>query len=157
MTEGKKLIANSQFAEEFEGVETEKVLFLDRPLAEETWGQYVDPIAKSYFKLPDDNWLVTGTTKSLAHWQEDYNQDKWEKIQGVLDVELDWEDEDRVYFLISRLLVLESNWATFKRYWINFLECDDDCPIVINERRTESALIFRPIGDLVRKDQDPNA
>ncbi len=144
------MIEDSSFAEEFEGVEPGLVLSHDRPLAAETWGKYIDPEAKSYFKLPNDNWLVSGTTKSLGRWQEDYNHDKWEKIKDILEAELDWKDEDKVWFMMSRVLVLESNWKTFKRFWINFLECDDDCPIVINERKPKSALIFRPIGDLVR-------
>ena len=60
MTEGKKLVANSQFAEEFEEIGNAEVLCLDRPLAEETWRRLIDPVAKSFFKLPDHNWLVTG-------------------------------------------------------------------------------------------------
>ncbi len=51
--------------------------------------------------------------------------------------------------MISKALILETNWSTFKKHWIIFVECHDDAPITINENKEREAILFYPRGRLV--------
>ncbi|MEL6862997.1 MAG: DUF2947 family protein [Bacteroidota bacterium] len=150
MMNQKNPVSISHYSDIFEGLACDDIYVLNEQNAITIWKNHVDQKATSFFKLPDEHWLVTGHQETLGHWLNDFNEDHSQRIQQLLNSTVDWNDEDIIFFSISHLIILETSWKTFKNNWIYFLHCDDDCPILVNSSYSKEALVFRPIGDFIR-------
>ena len=143
-------ILKSIYSDEFEGCNSNTVFLLNEEESIAVWIYYIDKKAKSYFQLPDDNWLVTSYSEVVGEWINDYNKDIAENVKGILDKVTVWSDNDKVWFCIRKTKVIETVWSEFKSYWMNFIECEDDSPILINESISNCAIIFRSMGVFVK-------
>lgn len=146
----KTSIIKSCFSEAFKSVLSNEIYLLSKDLSRNIWTQNIDNKAICYFKIPDDNWLVTSNSIVLGNWIDDYNCDYSVKVHNLLCDSFEWNNKDVVWFCINIEIVIESSWLDFKKYWLSFLECEDDCPIVINSNNKKGALIFTPLGSFVK-------
>lgn len=143
-------IMKTDFSDCFENTkQSEKVFLNNKETSIALWSKYIDENSKSYFTLDDNHWIITSSEVELGVWLEDYNDDNLTPIKNILQHNINWELNDTVLFFISRLTVLETTWDSFLNLWINFIECDDDCPIVINKNNIKKeAIVFKPIGSV---------
>src|SRR5689334_14115903 len=75
----------------------------------------------SYFRLPDNNWLVTSQRTILGKWIDDFNDDISAGITRILDENVAWQNDHVIWFCIDDNTIIESKWHDFKLHWINFL------------------------------------
>ena len=140
----------SDFSEEFEGVDSEGIVLLTKEQASQVWQKYIDEKATSYFRLPDDNWIIKSEQVIIGEWLSDFNKNRSQETKAKLDSSILWSDNNTVWFCISKALVIETSWYDFKRLWMNFLECEDDGPILLNSKEVNCALLFFSIGNIVK-------
>ncbi len=76
----------------------------------------------------DSTWLET------ARWEEIWDSDEPQLPEAILS-HLDWQENTVVYFCLSRDLVIETNWAVFKRTWKNFMMIADGAFLVAKKRK----------------------
>jgi|RhiMetdeSRZDD1v2_1073273.scaffolds.fasta_scaffold52333_2 DUF2947 family protein len=153
---GKLPILESEYSEYFSDATVNSVFLLSINESQNIWNNNIDQKADSYFRLPDDNWLVVTEQIIIGDWKEDFNANKVQDVQQLLNRSVTWNDEDIVLFCIRKNKILETNWSEFKRLWINFILCEDDCPILINHQIKGCAILFRPIGDIAKIGQCKN-
>ena len=139
----------SIYKDEFEATTSDKTYLLSKTKSSEIWDKFIDNEAKSYFQLNNQNWIIKSKNTVLGKWLEDFNKGDRESVKNVLDKKLYWENEDVVYYCISKYLIIESSWYEFKELWMSFLACEDDCPILINKMKPDLALIFNSLGDII--------
>ncbi len=142
-------IKNSFYSDEFDDIVDSTIFLLSKNEANTFWANKVGQSGASFMTLPDNHWLVTGQQKIIGRWMEDFNANNSNDIQNILNNEIQWPDSSLIRFCISKDIIIESEWQSFKKNWINFIYCDDDCPIILNMSNSNIALIFRPIGDIV--------
>jgi len=144
----KKDILKSDFSEEFVNQIEGSAFLYSRKTSSDYWDKYIDKKSSSYFSLLDNNWIVESKKNNLGFWIEDYNNDNSEQVQKLLLDKIPWKLEDTIIYCISRFLIIESTWENFTKLWMNFIECDDDCPIIINLNVKGNAIVFNPIGSI---------
>ncbi|WP_371373345.1 DUF2947 family protein [Thalassotalea aquiviva] len=88
-----------------------------------------DFFTDSDWVLQPEYWLDSG------FWETTWEGDELDLPEPIL-AHLDWQDNTVVYFCLSRKLVIESNWGTFKRCWKNFLMMDDG-PFLVAKKRPQ--------------------
>jgi Protein of unknown function (DUF2947) len=99
--------------------------------------------------LENDSWIISSQEIGLATWIDAYNEDDSIPVKQVFELRINWKLSDSILFFISRLLVIETTWEIFMKNWTSFLECDDDCPLIINRSiHRKEAIIFKPIGNI---------
>lgn len=143
-------INKSSFSEEFEDTDSSGIIALDKSSSLRIWNTHIDNAASSYFNLQQGNWIVKSNKSVIGKWISDFNSNESENIQSLLDTCVDWNNDDLIYFCISKFIIIKTNWLKFKELWINFITCEEDCPIIINERKTNAAIIFTAIGDIIK-------
>jgi hypothetical protein len=129
----------------FDGLD---VKALNHKESEKIWDLHIKSKHPSYFKLEDTNWLIEANQVSVEFWFDDFNNNCSQRIHSLLDENIDWNSSDVVYYTLSKYLIYKTTWNLFKANWIKFLECEDDCPILINESSKSEAIIFTPLGEL---------
>ena len=144
-------VQDTSYGEYFENAGKESVFLLSEEMAEESWKNEIHPDSSSYFNLPDDCWVVSGKTNSIGNWIEAYNSDDNYVVERSLREAVDWDDNTNVKFFAKKNIVFQARWCEFLRFWDGFIAVEDDCPIVIPENGArKEALIFRPIGDILK-------
>jgi hypothetical protein len=143
-------IVASDFSEEFEDSDSEGIVLLTKDNALKVWQEHVDQKAPSYYRLPDDNWIVKSNQVVIGQWLPDFNNNESQGVEARLNSSVAWNDSDIIWFCISRALIIEASWYDFKRLWMNFLECEDDCPILLNSKKVGCALLFFPMGSITK-------
>lgn len=146
----KEPIIKTAFSDEFGDFQTDNIFLLSKEESNKVWSKYIDVKASSYYKLDDNNWVIRSNRQIIGKWIEDFNQDRIENVGSILNESFFWKDDDIVWFCISKALIIETSWHKFKKKWINFIQCEDDCPIIINSNIKRCALIFSPIGDFLK-------
>jgi hypothetical protein len=147
-------IEHTTFSDYFDGVSSNEVYQLDKEEANFLWVSNIDDKAKSYFDLPDENWLVEGSETQLGDWQRAYNEGDNESVASVLESSFGWIDNNSIFFCISKDLILRCTWKIFLEHWDSFVAAEDDCPIIFSEHGEDSAaLIIMAIGDICRIDR----
>lgn len=144
------VLSSSIFRDYFSDKADDKVFLLSNEDSEKIWTEKIDKKANSYFRLSDNNWLISDKSELIGKWIEDFNEEKMENVKSLLDNKLGWEDNDTIWYCINKNTVLETLWSSFKVLWIEFLYSGDDCPIILNSNIDYQAIIFRPIGDFVK-------
>lgn len=143
-----KRIEETRLLEYFDGYDYSSIVMLDEQESRAFWYKYVDNSAGHYFKLKDDSWLVRSNRSTIAEWETDFKNKQIGKIMSALDARIDWDDNYTIYFCVHRSLVLSTNWGTFKRNWIAFLYCSDECPVIISESSPNQAIVLSPGGEI---------
>lgn len=146
--EGLTLISQSEFCEEFESVDLKDTFLLSKIDAGEIWKKYIDKELKPYHLLDCTHWLNSAIKESIGSWIDPYNEDDYETVRSILDSEIIWESTDILYFCMSKYFVIKTTWRDFKSGWINFLMCEDESPVLINDNNPENVLVFNPIGNI---------
>jgi len=143
-------IKESEFCEEFDSVDLLSTFLLDKSEAEKIWGKYIDKELKPYHQLESSHWLNATINNTIGNWIEAYNEDDYETVKVILESEINWLANDILYFCMSKYFVIKTTWMDFKAGWINFLMCEDESPVLINENNPENVLVFNPIGSIKR-------
>lgn len=140
------------YSEYFEEVISNVVFLLDKESAKKAWEKNVGIGSESYFDLPDDSWLIEGQKIEIGRWMEAYNTDDILLVKKLLASHVGWQDETVVNFFVNNEIVFITKWKDFLQYWDSFIAIEDDCPIVIPDilNKNRKAIIFRPIGDIVK-------
>ena len=144
--EGVLSIKQSEFYKEFESVDLKNTFVLNTKEAEDIWRTYIDENLKPFHSLDKTHWILSNSSKSIGTWLESYNNDNYQKVVKMLDLELDWNEDDILFFFMSPRFVIKTTYQDFKNAWINFLMCEDDSPVLVNKNINKNALVFTPIG-----------
>lgn len=147
-------ILKSDYADFFVEFESIEIFILDSSESELIWNEYIKSSGKSYSSIENENWLVASDFKVIGDWITDFNNSEISQISNLLGSECVWKDSDTIAFIISKYEIIETEWKNFKSNWINFLYCDDDCPIVINLTNFDSAFYFTPLGKIIKVRRD---
>jgi hypothetical protein len=142
-------IFSSFYKEEFENVNSDNIYLLSKQNSASIWSQRIDKEANTYFYLPDNNWLVVAGYTNIGEWEKSFNSEEPKMVRDLLSKSVDWSNDEVVFFCINRDTVIETCWEVFTSYWINFLYCESDCPIIMTESNRREAFIFRAIGDFL--------
>lgn len=142
------LINDSEFCEEFDSVDLQSTFLLDKSEAERIWKKYIDKELRPYHQLKSSHWLNATINSTIGDWIEAYNEDDYETVSVLLESEIDWVANDILYFCMSKYFIIRTTWMDFKKGWINFLMCEDESPVLINENNPENVLVFNPIGSI---------
>jgi hypothetical protein len=144
-------VQDTDYGEYFDNVGKNIVFLLKEESAEKAWHSEVHATSSSYFNLPDDCWIVASKSDSIGNWMEAYNSDNNVAVEELLREALDWPDNAIVKFFAKKRIVFQTKWRDFLRYWDDFIAVEDDCPIIIPENCSgKEALVFRPIGDILK-------
>ena len=144
-------ILSSMFSDDFAGVRSDNIYLLSNIESERIWTTYIDKSANSFFRLPDENWLITSKRSIIGEWMENYNASETKRIENLLNSEFpNLQNDSITWFCLNKNSIIESQWIDFKTLWINFLQCEDDCPILLNSSQLSCAIIFRPVGDILK-------
>lgn len=148
LTDHKTPVNQSDISEFFDAPKMDDVFLLSQNDSSRVFSMFVDPKAKSYWDLDNQNWIVSGDRSDIADWITPYNKDNNALLSDFLREHLKWDDNDTIYFISKRSLVVESSWKSFLLSWDSFLALEDDCPIIVSPNRKGIALLFKPIGRL---------
>lgn len=144
-------LRNTTFMEFFEDIECKDIFLLSKDGANRLWNSYFDKNAKSYFSLPDDNWVISGKKKLIGTWLEAYNCDNNQAVSSILRKEITWRKSQVIWFCVSKEIIFQSHWHFFLKHWDCFVAVEEDCPIVVSQESNQKlALLFRPIGDMYK-------
>lgn len=142
------IIQNTVYAENFPQEVGSRVFLLDSAEAESVFGIAFGQGVTSFFDFPDDHWVVKAEKRNVGRWIEAYNADTKEPVTAALQEAVNWMPGEKVYFMVSKSIVLEAPWSVFTAYWDAFLACEDDCPIVMQNLTEREALMFTALGEI---------
>lgn len=146
-------ILDSDYKDYFEDIGSRNVFLLSKEKANTVWKEVVDFEAKSYFNLPDDNWIATCKSASIGEWITSYNDDERKPVSDILRANIDWAEDLTVRFFVNRDTIFQLTWSDFIDIWDDFIAVEDDCPLIIPVKgKTKGAILFRPIGDIHKID-----
>jgi len=144
-------VQDTDYDEYFEHAGKNTVFLLEDGMAEKAWKCEIDANSSSYFDLPDDCWIITSKSYSLGRWMEAYNNDDNAAVEELLRDAVDWPDNTIINFFAKKKTIFQTRWCDFLHFWDEFIAVEDDCPIVISESGAgKEALLFRPIGDIIK-------
>lgn len=149
MSENLNPVESTQYKDFFDDVPEKAVFVYEKSCGEALWEDVIGKESSSYFNLPDDNWVVSKTSRKIGEWIEAYNNDENRIVADALQKELDWSFDTKVRFFGKKSVVLETSWKNFLQYWDGFIALEDDCPILVKEGVRETGLLFRGIGDIL--------
>jgi hypothetical protein len=134
----------------FDDVDENTIFVLDKDSASRLWVSAIDEKAPSYFRLSDQNWIISNSSIVIGRWKEAYNLDDNPYVAHLLQKKVKWQEDCIVRFYISKSIVLETKWEFFLEHWDDFLALEDDCPILIKEgEECVRALLFLANGDII--------
>ncbi len=111
-----------------------------KPLSElsstDFWQQNISTNNSHPMRLGNSDWFANLRLASLCQWQDDWNKNDFARITKLLRNKVNWENNTIVHMCWHRSTVIETNWQTFTRYWINFL-FEDEGPILIAKDKSE--------------------
>ena len=137
----------------FEDSEGSRVFLLSPSKANAVWESYIDPVATSYFSLPDDNWVIHNEQLKSTDWIEFYNSGNSKGFADIIQNSVNWAEDTEVFYFAKKSIVFSSSWKVFLNCWHGFLASEDDCPLLMPKKGRE-ALMFRPIGDVIKITRD---
>ncbi|WP_062269767.1 DUF2947 family protein [Endozoicomonas arenosclerae] len=144
-------VERTRYREYFDSIPRNSIFLLDKGVSELFWDKEISNKGASYFKLPNDCWLVSGESDLIGSWLDFYNKSDNIPVSNILKSKFKWSDKETVRFCISKCIILESSWSVFLEFWDDFLAIDDDCPILIPSNPiNREAILFRPIGDILK-------
>lgn len=123
-------VENTKFQNFFKNISKGSVYVLDENESASTWKAFVKSDRSSYFRLSDDNWVINSETIKVLNWIDAYNEDDNEKLSEQLRNSVDWDVDEGVRIYISKLIVLETVWDVFLKYWDDFIAFEDDAFIL---------------------------
>ena len=151
MSEDLICVQNIDYGEYFEKAGKGTVFLLSGETAEKIWDSEIYANSTSYFNLPDDCWVVSSKSSLIGNWIEAYNNDDNDAVEELLRRAIDWRDDVIIRFFAKKKIVFQTKWCDFLCYWDEFLAVEDDCPIILpKDNSRKEALVFRPIGDILK-------
>jgi hypothetical protein len=98
--------------------------------------------------LKEEEWrLLFQHRNILYNFIDDWNNNCYAHLSDVLREALAFADDAAVFFFWGRDCGVETTWAVFLKYWINFL-FDDEGSILINPD-SHRTVIFGPDGSVI--------
>lgn len=144
-------VQDSFYKEYFDDIDKTKIFLLKEEYANSAWADEIDSNSTSYFDLPNDCWIVKATSISIGDWIDAYNSDNNAIVANMLLSAIDWDEGEKIRFYVKKGIVFQAKWSDFLQFWDDFVAVEDDCPIVVSESsRQQQALIFRPVGDVIK-------
>ena len=142
------------YSEYFDNLQEEDIYVFLKAKSQEIWKSLFDEKAKSYFQLPNNNWIIKSKEIHLGTWIDDYNDDISKNVSNKLENTINWKDDDKILFCINDSSIIESSWLNFKTSWIDFLSCEDDAVLIVNPNNLKTALIFYSIGTFFKLERE---
>lgn len=131
----------------FEDINNDEIFLLSKEDSKKIWEDNIDKKHNHYFKLNDENWLINKEKNIIdQNYINDFNEEFSGRITSLLD-NLNWNEDDKIYFCINSDIVIYCSWKVLKNSWINFLYVYDDSPIILRiNNNNKEALIFESNG-----------
>lgn len=141
------LISKTLYSEYFDE-EVKDIYLLDKTEACKLWTLYVDKTANNFFKLNDNNPIISNS-KTIVNWREYYDSNNITELQHFFISTLTWNNEDSILFYINKETVIRTKYKIFLYNIFNFLELYDECPIVHNLNKSDNLeyVYFAPLGN----------
>lgn len=139
------LITKTFYSEYFDK-EVKDIYLLEKDVASKLWESKIDSKSNSFFRLSDDNPIIFNS-KNIGDWKSYYNEDNISDLQSFLNSTTNWENDNTVFFCINKETIIKTNYSTFLNNIFNFLEVNDDCPILLNNENPE-CIYFAPLGNI---------
>jgi hypothetical protein len=119
-----------------------QILPLDEASCSAFWKEVVTPIPECvwYRQLPQGHWARRLSVRG-PDWYHFF--DRWPRpdpVAGFLQSQLNWEDDQLLYFVRSSRYVLQTRWCIFLDHWRSFLFSDDD-PFLLAAKQPAFVLI----------------
>ena len=144
-------VLNSPYKDYFETAGASDVYLLSKSKANNFWDNAVEEKIDSFFKLPNDNWIVNSVSVKIGEWISAYNADEKKPVSQVLRKNIAWDESSTIWFLVNRDIAFQTTWNNFIELWDDFIAIEDDCPLILpNNPRKEGALIFSSIGHILK-------
>lgn len=151
MADSSICVQDTDYCEYFENAGKNTIFLLSEEEAQNAWESEICTNSLSYFDLPDDCWVVAHASNSIGYWIEAYNSDDNAAVANLLLKNINWPDDTIIKFFAKKKIVFQAKWCDFLRFWDEFIAVEDDCPIIIPEGDFgKQALVFRPIGDILK-------
>jgi len=136
------------FAKNFPSEKSLEIYLLTPSEAASVFERAFGPGAQSYFKFPDDHWVVKSGRKDVGRWMEAYDADTIGPVASLLKHTVNWSPEDEIYFIARRQAVFKFLWRDFICCWDSFLACEDDAPMLMRHPSDGEVLMFAPLGNI---------
>ena len=144
-------VLNTDYKEYFESAGAKNAYLLSKSKANDCWDEATESKVSSFFKLPDDNWIIRNESAIIGEWISSYNDDDAKPVSDMLNKNISWGGASIIKFLVNRDVAFQVPWENFIEMWDDFIAIEDDCPLVIpSNPKRDGLLIFRPIGDIRR-------
>ncbi len=105
--------------------------------------------ANSKAAIAESNWTSHLTWESCGDWLPYYNKADSEPVEQQLRQSFNWSEEQAVLFIKGPLDCILTDWGTFVRNWLTFVEYDDDGPFLV-PINMEDVLRISPIGTFLK-------
>lgn len=147
-------VLDTEYSDYFDDADKDSIFLLNEGAAKDVWNRKIHYGSSSFFNLPNDCWIAASKSISIGRWIEAYNKGDAKIVEKLLREAVDWSDDWYIYFLARSKVVFRMQWNVFLRHWDSLISIEDDCPIVIVESAPrQEAILFRPIGDILKKEK----
>lgn len=151
MSDEMTCVKDTHFVYYFDNIDKNTVFVLRDDLATDAWDREIHKGTTSYFRLPDNCWIISSKRDLVGYWVEAYNTENNAVVENFLRMAVDWPNDIFVIFFANGATAFRTTWRSFLRYWDEFIAIEDDCPILIPETGIrKEAIIFTPGGDILR-------
>ena len=133
-------INHSRFSEEFKSIELDATFLLSKNYAQKVWKFFIDRDFKPYHQLGHSHWLYSFSSTVVGSWTDSYNNEDYVYLEKLISSRVNWNLDDQLLFLMSRHFIIKTTWSDFRKASINFLMCEDESPILINQDNHRHAL-----------------
>jgi hypothetical protein len=122
-----------------------KIEILTKESSIKFWNMYFSSKNTSMMKLDRDDWVCKVKWTDVGDWGDAYNSNQPDNVSNLLKNYLKWEKDTVVYYCCGCRNIIKSNWENFLDMWMNFLEYEDEAPIIVGSNKNE-VIRFTPIG-----------
>ncbi len=113
--------------------------------SEAFWKNIISEKNLSRVQLDQSDWICNLKWKGFIYWLDNYNKGEYKKIEKLLREYLNWNQDLPVYFCCGYSDIIKTTWSIFTQYWMNFVEYEDDGPILLAEKKRE-IITITPLG-----------
>ena len=110
------------------------------------WSKYISQKNRHLMLLEKNEWPNLLKIQEY-NWAEDWNERNYNGLSEYLINKASFIDDDLIYFFWMKETGVETTWAIFLKYWINFL-FEDEGPILISPEK-DDAFSFGPSGTVL--------
>jgi hypothetical protein len=102
-----KKIGETVYASNFPECIHAKVSLLNGDESSDVFSRLIGTSGRSFFNLPDGNWIISSVAENIGDWIKAYNDDINESVTQLLQNEIKWNNESIVYFIAKREIAMQ--------------------------------------------------